>query len=336
MEVCSVDLAKKVLIIAEAGNNHEGDFGLARELVSAAAATGVDAVKFQTIVPERLVSPAETARVAQLSKYQLSPDQFTELSELAAKEGIAFLSTPFDTGSVDVLDPIVSAFKIASGDNNFVALLEAVAAKGKPILLSGGISTIAELARSKAVIESVWAEHDVAPTLVVLHCIAAYPAPPEEANLGAVRTIAKELGVVSGYSDHTMGNEAAVLSVALGGRAIEKHFTLSKTQSEFRDHQLSADPGEMADLVTRVRAAEAMIGDGDKRKMTAEDAVAQAARRSIAAARSLQAGDVLSADDITWLRPAGGLEPGRESLVLGRRLTRAVASGEQILADMVE
>jgi N,N'-diacetyllegionaminate synthase len=336
MQVCSVDLSQRVLIIAEAGNNHEGDFAMARELVTTAAEAGADAVKFQTIVPERLVSPADTARVAQLGRFQLSPEQFAELSELATKSGIAFLSTPFDVGLVDVLDRIASAFKIASGDNNFTGLLQSVAAKGKPILLSGGIATIDGLAHSKATIKKVWDGMGIDPGLVILHCIAAYPAPPEQANLNAIRTISDQLGVVAGYSDHTLGNDAAVLSVALGGRVIEKHFTLSNTQSDFRDHQLSADPGELRDLVRRVREAETLLGDGVKRCMPAEEPVAAAARRSISAARNLQAGSVLSPDDLICLRPAGGMEPGNEALLLGRTIKQSLEAGSQFTTDMVD
>ena len=329
MRIGNFDLDKRVLVIAEIGNNHEGDFGRAVAMIEAAAAAGADAVKFQTIVPERLVAPSETARIAQLARFAFTPEQFAQLATAAAKAKVLFLSTPFDLGSVAMLDKLVPAFKIASGDNDWPGLLRAVARTGKPILLSTGLAGLPEIARAKSIIDAEWKKAGVAPGLVVLHCVSAYPTPAEEANLGAMRALAT-LGVVVGYSDHTLGVEAAVLSVALGARVIEKHFTLDHDQSEFRDHKLSADPRELAELVKRVRMAETMLGSGDKRRLAAEAGVAAAARRSLHAARDLAAGAVLSEGDITALRPAGGIAAAEMDSLIGRRLTRPVAAGARL------
>lgn len=331
MNIGDVDLSCEVLVIAEIGNNHEGDFGLAVEMIHAAAAAGAQAVKFQTIQPERLVSATQTARIAQLGSYAFSRDQFADLAGIARAAGAMFLSTPFTPDVVPWLDPLVPAFKIASGDNNFTPLLEAVAATGKPILLSTGMTDLAAINQACRTIENAAQAGEIA----LLHCVSAYPTPPEQANLRAIAMLARETGKVIGYSDHTLGIDAAALSVALGARIIEKHFTLSKTQSDFRDHTLSADPAEMAELVRRVRLAQTLLGTGEKVLQEGEMLTAAAARRSIVARAALAAGHLLADADLDWLRPGGGLAPGQENLIVGRRLIQAVARGEMIKPDMV-
>jgi sialic acid synthase SpsE len=331
MKIGAIDLSSEILVIAEIGNNHEGDFGLATEMIHAAVATGAQAVKFQTIQPERLVSATQAARIEQLSRYAFSRDQFAELAGIARAAGAMFLSTPFTPDVLPWLSPLVPAFKIASGDNNFAPLLEAVAATGKPILLSTGMSDMEAIKQACTTIGNIAPNGEIA----LLHCVSAYPTPPEQANLRAIATLARETGKVVGYSDHTLGVDAAVLSVALGARIIEKHFTLSKTRSEFRDHALSADPAEMAELVRRVRLARTLLGTGEKILQEGEMLTAVAARRSIVARVALPAGHLLANGDLDWLRPGGGLAPGKEDLILGRQLTQAVARGEMIKPDMV-
>jgi sialic acid synthase SpsE len=321
-----------MFIVAEIGNNHEGDFGLAGEMIACAAETGVDAVKFQTIVPDRLVSPAETARLTQLERFRFSYDQFAALAEHARRAGITFLSTPFDIESVAALDPLVPAFKIASGDNDFLPLLGAVAKTGKPILMSTGLADMAQVRASKAHIEAVWRAAGIAGSLAVLHCVVAYPTRPEDANLCALRDLAG-LGCVTGYSDHTIGVDAAVLSVALGARVIEKHFTIDKNHSDFRDHKLSADPEEMAELVRRVRLAEMLVGTGGKRVLDCERAALQPVRRSIVAARDLAAGERLGWADFAWVRPRNGLPPGAEERLVGGTLAVDIGRGTPILPE---
>ncbi len=334
MKIGGINTDDRVLVIAEIGNNHEGDAGRAAEMVAAAAEAGADAVKFQTIVPERLVGPGETARLEQLGRLCLGYDEFTRMAEVASGKGVLFMSTPFDLESVAFLDPMVPGYKIASGDNDFLPLLAAVARTGKPVIMSTGLAGIPEVERSKGHIEAVWAEHGIAGELALLHCVSAYPTPPDQANLGGIAALAA-LGCTVGYSDHVIGVEAAVLSVALGGRIIEKHFTLDKNLSDFRDHQLSADPPELTELVRRVREADAMLGSGAKTPMAAESEGGASVRRSIVAGRDLPAGHVLAFEDLAWLRPGGGMAPGREDELVGRALSRAVAMGDRLDPDAV-
>lgn len=330
MKIGPHDLDRDVFVIAEIGNNHEGDCALAEELIRLAATAGANAVKFQTIVPEKLVSAADVDRVQQLKRFQLSPEQFERLALVAERNGVLFLSTPFDLDSARFLDRLVPAFKIASGDNNFFPLLDTIARTGKPIILSAGLLELDEVRRSKEFIEGVWRRYGLLSGLAVLHCVVSYPTPPEQANLLAIRELAA-LGVPVGYSDHTLGIDACVLAVALGARIVEKHFTISKTHSSFRDHQLSADPNELADLVRRVREASRLLGDGRKQPQPNELTNLQRVRRSVVAARDLEAGTPITWDDLAWVRPGGGLSPGNEAELLDRILVRTVRRGEWLL-----
>lgn len=331
MKIGDWDLDKNILIVAEIGNNHEGSYALAEEMVGLAAQAGAGAVKFQTIVPERLVSPSQKDRIRQLERFRLRYDEFEKLSKVAQRENVLFLSTPFDIESACFLNNLVPAFKIASGDNNFFLLIDVIARTDKPIILSSGLTDMKQITKTRDFIQGVWREQGISQELAVLHCVASYPTPAEEASLLAIRQMRDQLGVTVGYSDHTLGIEAAVLSVALGARIIEKHFTLDKNYSDFHDHQLSADPQELAFLVKRVKEAVELLGDGEKRLQDSEKEVVDKVRRSIVASRDLNQGTVLQWEDLTWLRPGGGLAPGCETDLVGKKLARPVLAGEYIL-----
>lgn len=334
MKISNIDLDKQVLIIAEIGNCHEGNLALAEELICLAAKSGADAVKFQTIVPERLVSLRLNERILQLKRFQLSYAEFEKLSRTAEKENVLFLSTPFDIESALFLDGLVPAFKIASGDNTFFPLLKVVARTGKPILLSSGLVDLQEINQIKNFIESIWRENEISQEMVILHCVSGYPVPAKEANLSAIRLLMQS-NVTVGYSDHTLGIEAAVLSVALGARVVEKHFTISKAYSDFHDHRLAADPAEMAQMVQRIREAETMLGDGQKILQPCEKHTFLGARRSIVARRLLKRDNIITLDDLTWVRPGGGMEPGREGEIVNKTLKRDIWPGEMISLDDV-
>lgn len=329
MKIGRHDTDSRVVIIAEIGNNHEGSVARAEEMIGRAAEAGADAVKFQTIIPEFLVSPNDLARVKQLGRLCLEYDDFVRLKEVATQVGVEFLSTPFDLESVQFLESLVPAYKIASGDNNFFPLIEAVAKTEKPTIMSTGLADRDAIIEAKIFIEAVWRDRGVNPGLALLHCVSSYPTPAEAANLSAINALA-ELGVTVGYSDHTLGVSAAILSVARGARIIEKHFTLDKNFSDFRDHSLSADFDDMAKLVLGVREAELLLGGGGLVPGESEASDAVKIRRSIVAARNLQAGEVLVAEDLTWIRPGDGIAPGNEGRLIGRKLARAVERGDAI------
>ncbi len=329
MRIGNFDTQTKVLIVAEIGNNHEGNYALAEELIGRAAEAGADAVKFQTIIPELLVEPSQVERIAQLGRICLPLTAFPQLKKRADQAGLLFLSTPFDPQGVALLDPLVPAFKVASADNNFFPLLDAVAATGKPVLLSTGLADLAVIDAARGYLRRRWAAHHRTGELALLHCVSSYPTPPQEANLAAIRQLAA-LGETVGYSDHTLGIEAAVLSVALGARIVEKHFTIDKAYSSFRDHQLSADPGEMAQMVGRIRETETLLGSGQKGAMACEAGVAAQARRSAVAAGDLSPGTILNRQHVLWLRPGGGIPPSRADELEGRCLVRPLRRGERI------
>ncbi|MBI4383897.1 MAG: N-acetylneuraminate synthase family protein [Nitrospinae bacterium] len=336
MKIDTIDLEKEVLIIAEIGNNHEGDFSLAKKMISAAARAGAHAVKFQTIVPERFVAPSQKGAFDLFSKFRFNYEQFAQLKETADGEGVVFLSTPFDIDSARFLNSLVPAFKIASGDNNFWPLIETVARTGKPILLSAGMANSNEILRAKWFIENLLGPDKTQSSLAVLHCISLYPTPPGKAHLLSIPALKQRLGVTVGYSDHTIGTDAAVLAVALGARVIEKHFTLDKNYSDFPDHRISMDPRDLAQLVEKIAQAGELLGTASPGVGAEELEVAKVARRSIAASRDLAKGTRLEWDHLTWLRPGNGLAPGEEGKVLGKILKSPVPKGNRILPEDLE
>ena len=336
MRIGDRDLHDGVLVVAEIGNNHEGDPGVARELVHEAVAAGAHAVKLQVFEPDLFVRRRDEERHAQLSRFRLAPEVVEELAALAGELGAPFIATPLDLESAGRLESLVDAYKVASGDNDFWPLLDRIAATGKPVIISSGLVDLEGIRRSKEFVEDCWRQRDVEQELAVLHCVTSYPAEPADSNLAAIPALAEELGCVVGYSDHTIGNEACVLAAALGARILEKHFTLRHDFSDFRDHQLSADPAELRDLVMRVEAALELAGMPEKAVQPSEASLATAVRRSIAAAADLPAGRQIEESDLVWLRPRDGLAPGQEDQLVGRVLRRDLAAGESILPEDVE
>jgi len=333
MKIGMHDLSQKVLIIAEIGNNHEGNLSFAKEMIWAAKESGADSVKFQTIRTEHLISKHDKDRFKRLKGFELTDDGFCSLASEASKAGVIFLSTPFDISSVDLLDPLVPAFKVASSDNTFYPLLEHIADKAKPILLSTGLADLVDIQKAKQIIEDVWKKKGVSPGLCLLHCVCHYPAVPVELNLNAIPVIHSAFDCEVGYSDHSLGIESAVLAVALGARVIEKHFTLDKNYSDFQDHKIAADPLEMKDMVKAIRSAEIKLGSFDKKLQDSELQVVAKLRRHIAVVRDMSVGETMTRQDITWLRGVGGFPAGRESEVLGHALKKAVLAGDFLMED---
>jgi len=325
MKIGNSDTDQQVVVIAEIGNNHEGSLKEALKMVRAAADAGADAVKFQTLVPEKLVSSDQKERLHQLNRYALSYPQFEELRREADRANVTFLSTPFDLESVEFLKDLVPAFKIASGDSNFFALLQKVADTGKPVMVSTGLSDSAEKKFLQSFFATAWKKNGrESPGLALLHCVTEYPVPDARAGLRYLEMLRGMEGVTPGYSDHTLGVDGAVLAVSLGARIIEKHFTLDKTKTSFRDHALSADPQEFREMISRIRRAEILLGPVASNEPPAQGL---AARRSAAASRDLPVGHKIQLQDVVWLRPGTGFLPGSEALLVGRVLVRPLPQG---------
>lgn len=335
MKIGDKDLAERRLLVAEIGNNHEGCFEVAQDLVVKAAECGADAVKFQVFRTEYLVSARDPARFARLKSFELGIEKFRELAALARSRGLCFIATPFDLQSAGALTNLVDAFKIASGDNNFFALLNAVLQTQKPLIISTGLSDWGQLERLVQFFREKMSDAEFRANCALLHCVSGYPCPADELNLSIIPRLCNEFGCVVGFSDHSRGIKASLLAAALGARIIEKHFTLNKHYSDFRDHELSADPPEMAELVRGLEEMDRMLGQPSKTIQPSERNNLQAARRSIVANAAFPQGHQLAVSDLTWIRPADGLPPGEENRVLGRSLKHPVCFGDLILPDDV-
>jgi N,N'-diacetyllegionaminate synthase len=328
---------ERVFVIAEAGVNHNGDPELARRLARAAADAGADAVKFQTFDADRLASedspkaayqleatdPGES-QLQMLRALQLPESEFERLARFCDELGIVFLSSAFDELSVDLLEPLVPAFKLGSGEVTNLPLLRHVAGKGKPVIFSTGMADLAEV---RAGVAAMRRAGD--PPLVLMHCVSSYPAPASAANLRAILTMAQDTGLSIGYSDHTEGLEASLAAVALGACAIEKHFTLDRAM-EGPDHRASLEPAELARLIAGIREVEAALGDGKKQPHEVELPNRDVVRRSLAAARPIAAGEEITAGHLISLRPAGGISPMEVDRVTGRVAAREISAGERI------
>jgi N,N'-diacetyllegionaminate synthase len=325
-----------VFVIAEAGINHNGSEEIALRMVDTAAQCGADAIKFQSFRAEHLASPAAAAPVQVRGFTQQSLFEFfrsVELSEAAHRRlkrhadslGLTFLSTPFDTEMADLLADLgVPAFKIASGDLTNVPLLRHVAAKGRPVILSTGASELEEVRGALKCLHQGGAE-----SVGLLHCVSAYPAKPEELNLRAIGTLREAFHVPVGFSDHSDDSLFALAAVVAGACILERHFTLDCGMPG-PDQALSMEPADMQRMVEQIRRLQSALGDGIKRPAPGELENRTLGRRSVVARTDLHPGQVLEMQLLAMRRPGDGLAPTELEKLLGRRLARAVPSGQAL------
>jgi|TARA_B100002003_G_scaffold58990_1_gene54498 N-acetylneuraminate synthase/N,N'-diacetyllegionaminate synthase len=337
LKIGNIDLDNNLLVIAEIGVNHEGNYDLAELMINEVASTGAQAVKFQTFyVSENkyLSTSINEERFKRTASYEFKPEQYRKLAELAKTNGLIFLSTPFDLDSVDMLDNLCPAFKISSGDLTFYPLIEKIASKGKPVILSTGMGTEQEIAKALAIIEKN-SSKPLKETVILLHCVTAYPCPPDAANLNSIQYLKKRFGLSVGYSDHTLGTTACEAAASLGVCIIEKHFTYRKGNQSFRDHELSADKNDLKLIVEQANKIRTLLGSFIERN-TIEESSIIAMRRSIGAFNDLKKGDVLKREDLTFLRPASGLATDRINEIVGRQVSCDIARGSIIsMEDLV-
>lgn len=319
----------KVFIIAEAGVNHNGSLATAKKMIGAASRAGADAIKFQTFRAEELAAPhAPKAeyQVKRAPRYETQLDMLKalELDAASHKElirhckdkSIQFISSPFDTGSVDMLRKIgCKIFKIPSGEITDLPLLRKIGSLDKQIILSTGMSDLREVRNALDILTRSGTPRK---NITVLHCTTEYPAPMDDVNLMAMVTIGNALKVKVGYSDHTEGIEVPVAAVALGASVIEKHFTMDRNMAG-PDHKASLEPDGLKAMVRAIRNIEAALGDGVKFPAASELRNLSAARKSIVAASLIRKGTLFTKDNITAKRPGGGIEPVKWDKVLGRR-----------------
>lgn len=330
----------KVIIIAEAGVNHNGDYGRAVEMVHAAKRAGADYVKFQTAVPELVISSVapkaeyqkETtgegeSQLDMCRKIHLRLEDYAPLKALCDEVGIGFMSTPFDLVSIDCLAALdMDYWKIPSGEITNLPYLRKIGAKGERVILSTGMSELYEIEAALDVLEKVGTDRQ---DVILLHCNTQYPTPMEDVNLRAMDSL-RSLGVGGvGYSDHTVGIEVPVAAVALGATVIEKHFTLDKTLPG-PDHKASLEPCELAAMVRAIRNIEQALGTGEKHVSPSERANMEVARKSIVASRDIKAGEEFTMENIAVKRPGNGVSPMLWDSVIGKLSPRDFRADELI------
>lgn len=320
------------LIIAEAGINHNGDINLAKKIVDAAKKVGADFVKFQTFHPHEMATPAGASPeyikrespesesfYSLLEDLALSDEAFGELLNYCKRKNIIFLSTPYDNSSADLLDKIgVPLFKIASTDTNNIPFIKHVAKKGKPIIISTGLSTLADAKEAVDACKSV-ANNKI----IIMQCTSNYPASIEAANIKVISTYRDKLGVLVGYSDHTNGELCAILAVGQGAVIFEHHFTLDKNLPG-PDQKASTNPEEMKRYINAINDAYTAMGDGVKKIMPEEKSTKPRMQKSLTATRDIKKGDTIKVVDILIRRPATGIPPKRLNDVIGKVAARNI------------
>jgi N,N'-diacetyllegionaminate synthase len=324
-----------VVIIAEAGVNHNGNPALAHRLIDLAADAGADAVKFQTFDPKLVVSDhaplapyqeksaadGVSTQAEMVASLALNVEVWPDLVRHAHDRNVEFLSTPFDSPSADLLEGLgVPCFKVPSGEITNLPFLHDLARRGLPLIVSTGMATLEEVATACGAVA-------LAPLIILMHCVSEYPAEVSDANLRAIATMRDAFHTPVGWSDHTLGAVTAIAAVALGATVLEKHVTLDCSMPG-PDHRASADLDTFLNYVRSVREAQASLGDGMKRPVPAEAVVRDVARRSWHTTADLVEGRVLTTADLVALRPGTGIPPGED--LVGRRLLHSVERGALI------
>ncbi len=334
-------IGDSIFIVAEVGVNHNGSLKRALRMVDEAARSGADAVKFQTFTPELLVSKqapkanyqkgsSRKNQLEMLERLALSHEDFLELSKRAEKRRILMLSTPFDEESVDFLETLnLPAYKIGSGDLTNLPLIEHVAKKGKPVILSTGMGTLDEVRRAVAAIREQGNQR-----IVLLQCVSSYPSKPAASNLRVMQTLRETFHVPVGFSDHTLGIEVSLAAAALGAVVIEKHFTLSR-KLKGPDHKASLEPEEFKQMVGGVRRVEEALGKPEKVPTEEEMEMRLVSRRSIVASRDIGKGEAITREMLAMKRPGTGIQPSDLPALLGKRAVRRIKPDEVLTWEMV-
>jgi len=328
-----------VFIIAEAGVNHNGDINLAKKLIDVAVESGVDAVKFQTWKTELLVTKEANKAEYQtentsinesqfdmLKRLELGYDEFRELKRYCDTKNIMFLSTPDEFESADFLCELQEIFKIGSGELTNLPYLRHIGSLEKKVILSTGMADIGEI---EDALDILMKAGTLKENITVLHANTMYPTPMEDVNLKAMVTIGNTLNIAFGYSDHTLGIEIPIASVALGATCIEKHFTLDKTM-EGPDHKASLEPNELKEMVTAIRNIEIALGSSVKKPTQSEKPNIEVVRKSIVAKKAITKGERLSKENLTVKRPSSGISPMRWDEIIGTMATKDYVEDELI------
>ncbi len=330
MKIQKFNLKRKIFIIAEAGNNHEGNFNRAKKLITLAAKAGADAIKFQTFKTENYINRADIKRFKQLKKFELSYMQFKSLKKLARKKKLKFMSTPLDIKSAEFLIKNADLIKIASCDNNFFPLIEKVLKSKKPMIISTGMMNISQIKSLTNFIYKIIGKKLAEKRVSLLHCVTSYPVNDKFANLKSIEYLIKNSKLTIGYSDHTMGNEACIAAAAMGAKIIEKHITLNKKFSSFRDHALSADYTDFKNLIISIRKVEKQLGEFSKEVQKPEKKLIKLVKRSAYVNKDIAKGQKTSLENINFLRPALTSDFFNLKKILGIKLKKPFFKNQKI------
>lgn len=334
---------RPVLVIAEAGVNHNGDLSLAIQLIDAAVDCGADVVKFQSFRTEEIVTRSAPkadyqtvtagtteSQFQMLKRLELKASDQAKLQQHCESRGIVYLSTPYDpTSAKELADQKVKAIKIASTDTTNLPFLHFVGKLGIPVILSTGMSEIAEVRSAFDTLRAAGLQQ-----IALLHCTSEYPAPMDELNLAAIQTLRTNFDAPVGFSDHSSGIEAATWAVAMGACIVEKHFTLDRSMPG-PDHAASAEPSEMKKLIQTLRQLERSIGDGVKRSTPSEQRNKPKMQKSLVARCVIKEGEIITEETLTAKRPATGLSPLLWRSVIGKRAAREIAADEILTKEAV-
>ncbi len=329
---------KKVMIVAEIGNNHEGNFEIAKKLIDKAKSCKVDAVKFQTFNRTLFYANNQKKSHKKLKKFNLNFKEFKKLSQYAKKKKLIFFSTPLDLLSAENLNSIQNLFKVASSDNNYFDLIKKIISFKKDIIISTGYADIKLIKKIENKILNNWGNKKNKLNLAFLHCVSNYPTDFAESNIFSIKYLKKNLSkkTIIGYSDHTIGIETSLLAVSLGARIIEKHFTLDKKFSDFRDHALSSDPEEMKNLVKKIRLLEKMMKNDKKIPQLSEIKSIKLNRRSCAVSKNLKAGMKIFEKDIIGVRPMLGIPINDKKIFIKKKLKKDLKTGSILKLNQIK
>jgi N,N'-diacetyllegionaminate synthase len=325
------------LLIAEIGGNHEGDFDYAMRLAELAVRSDSDYIKFQLYTGDTLVSEQESPdRNKHFKKFQLTKEQYFQLADYCKTNGKNFLASVWDVDMLDWIDPYLPLYKIGSGDLTAYPVLEAIAKRNKPIIISTGLATEEEVLQTVNFLQKQNKRYTSPDQLAILQCTSMYPIPLQDANLAVMLSLRKATGLTVGYSDHTEGSKALEVAFAMGAQILEFHFTDDRTNKTFRDHKVSLTAAEVHQLQAAIADIRALQGSAEKRPLAVEGDHVVSFRRAVYPKYDLPVGTLLNSENLTVLRPNHGIDAREYDKVLGKKLKEAVKRHQKLTWNLFE
>jgi N-acetylneuraminate synthase/N,N'-diacetyllegionaminate synthase len=325
------------LLIAEIGGNHEGDFEYAKKLTELAIKADVDYIKYQIYSGDTLVNPIESpVRNQHFKKFELGKEKYVELAEMCKKAGIGFMASVWNPEFVPWIDDYSDIYKIGSGDFTAIPVIDYFISLKKPILLSTGLCSMAEVIEIVDYIKAADDYYQDPNHLAILQCTSMYPIPYDDANLNVMHTYSKKLNIPVGYSDHTEGSYALEIAVAMGAEILEFHFTDEREGKEFRDHKVSLKWDEVHDLIAKIGDIKKLQGSYEKTPLPVEGDHVISFRRALYFNRDMNAGEVITDADIVTLRPNHGLDARAYHKVIGKKIIKSAKKFDRLNSDTLD